>query len=96
MVPLAFALAVSSAIPFLITAPVVAGCMYGDGGIMSNVPICNMYDSSTTLVMMIDVEPMHKLPSLPSWFGHQVSRILDTVYEGHRWPISHHEPMWLF
>jgi len=70
--------------------------MYGDGGIMSNVPICNMYDSCTTLVMMIDVEPMHKLPSMPSWFGHQVSRILDTVYEGHRWPISHHEPMWLF
>ena len=68
-IPLAYALGVSAALPFLITLPIIGGCAYGDGGIMSNVPIKDDYDPATTLVMMVDIEPNGAF-AVPGWFGH--------------------------
>jgi predicted acylesterase/phospholipase RssA len=93
--PVTFALTVSSCIPFVITAPVVAGYVYGDGGIMSNIPMTVAYDPAKSLVMMLDLEPRGELmQSVPSWFGHHLSRILDTVYEGHRLPHKQYDGLW--
>jgi predicted acylesterase/phospholipase RssA len=56
-VPLSFALAVSSALPMVVTLPIIAGVAYADGGIVQNVPIGNDYDPRETMAMMIDIEP---------------------------------------
>ena len=93
--PLAFALAVSSALPLIVSAPVIGGVMYGDGGIMGNVPVSSQYDVTKTLVMMIDIEPHgEKQETAPRWFGHYLSRIFDAVYEGHRHGWHDMDAMW--
>lgn len=94
-IPVTFALTVSSAIPFVVTAPVIAGHLYGDGGIMSNVPITGSYAPHESLAMMLDLEPAgHLMQAVPSWFGHHLSRILDAIYEGHRMPHAMYDPLW--
>lgn len=62
---------------------------------MCNIPMTQAYDAANSLVMMLDLEPRGELmQSVPSWFGHHLSRILDTVYEGHRLPHTKYDGLW--